>query len=185
MTRFWLSPGGPCRHEVNRFCNGTPRSDLSQLAQQELAKLFSLRSLKGALKLCAKMHGPVAASASIRGNAVLERMLRQTPECLPGLLQCIQRARTLSNIPSLLGIVSHPDVWQLQDQHNTKVVRLVSRIVYRCDWSTPFEDLSSTKHAHTRKRDQEKSDATKAAKHFGVAPVSYTHLRAHETSAHL
>eukprot|EP00969_Alexandrium_andersonii_P014652 639881-Alexandrium_andersonii.AAC.1 len=40
MTRFWLSPGGPCRHEVNRFCNGTPRSELSQFAQQELAKLF-------------------------------------------------------------------------------------------------------------------------------------------------
>ena len=193
LSRKFLAHGCWFRLELEKFIQGTPRSDLSTIARIEMAKFrfcYSAEStIEGkhaqvSLASSTTTIGPVRVSLANRIHMVQHWL--QCGQCtVEQLIHNFDKVRHLSSIAALLGIEQHPTIVNhLQAKKSGSLSQsawrvMLPHIIYNVDFQSSFRDLSAAERVHMRHLRQRKGDGDLKKKGITFFDVEMSAMRQH------
>ena len=149
MTWALMSDESVFAQELARFADGCQRRSLKMKARKQIAVLkfpalaeTTINEKHGEVTIASRRHGikPVRVSL-VNRLPLLERWLRQGKVQIEDLSECFHEARTLKNVPRLLGFEEHPAFKNIKRMPTWAVRKALSEVLYHCD----FEKLHQQK----------------------------------------
>ena len=173
LTFSLLQGGCDFRSALDEFCEGSARSDLSQLFLQVIAKFAFMpvvettvesRHAKVALESQLRL-GPVRVSLANR-LPLLENKIAREPELLQDLLKHFMHMRHLRCIPGIFNFQGHPHLVERVPERSRPSAYLApcAAIIYRCNIDSLFESFRHEQHGH------DKGTAMRARKRASMVP---------------
>ena len=178
---------GPYRAELDAFVAGASRSNWSTALKIMVAILAFIpvaeRIIEAQHRFIKKDSaaainvGPVAASLSLRCNAVLEELIARDASSLDRFVQCFEEVRHIRTGVHVIGLTQHPHIRPLtRDMQTSKWVTHVSAALYHADLESEFQPMETQKrwaksHQEARKRKADKIAPARAPELRGFARV--------------
>ena len=145
-----MRPGAKFRADVVAFIGGARRSTLSVSSGVQIG-IFKLMPMcettieekYGRMSKPAKANrlGPVKVSLINRMPVIEKKLKRKTLDAWE-LVSAFDHVRIIKNIPAALGIEDHPDLLSFKRMSASQAVKVLPRVVYRCDRDNLFCRLS-------------------------------------------
>ena len=138
-----------------------------------------VESLRRDVKISAKhvRLGPTKVSLSVR-LAEIKTLVREDPDFLAKITALFDDMRHVKRSAELLGVLHHPDLFELLMQGVTETgqwwIRL-QHVVHRCILTEQFVDFSDARKTHTRKTKQRDTKEAQAAHNVLALPKPDTY----------
>ena len=113
----------------------------------------------------ANRFGPVKVSL-INRMPVLEKKLKRKTLDVWELVSAFDHVRTFKQIPAALGIEDHPDLLNFKSMLSSQAVKVLTRIIYRCDRENLFRSVKpAMKHNEKEKQKNKTLRAKSLSRH--------------------
>ena len=165
-------------HVLQQFASGElPRAELPDAVIFRIARLYFIpiceRRVEGKHSVIKKRTGyhragPVAVSLALRHQEVIEEALERDPRrSFVNLATCFSSARHVRAWAKRMGLLHLPTLRNLENDKQKRSltsawISALIPIVYRCESSLQFQDMSAAQHFHERAAERDKVAVRKA-----------------------
>ena len=194
LSQRILSQDSIVRKEVDRFIEGEALCNLPSL--EHLAGCFRLvqvseRYLEASHSILKRKVAPNSAGPVISLSRRLWRLamdIEIDPNTLMQVADLYEVARDVKSLPARLGLAGHPDLRVTANKKKWGIVKVMNRILYRCDVPGQYLDVSEPRKfddSYQNNRKKLRQAIADRVCNRGKVPVGYEAIRLSALQQHM